>query len=99
MKQFEKKKRIGLKNEKLVLKAIANVKEEIEGYKVVSYSEIARELGEYPVVVRDAAKRLEEKGILEIKESFALFGTMKKRGFKIKNTLYLNEKGGKFERK
>jgi len=99
MKQYEKKKRIGLKNEKLVLKAIANVTEEIEGYKVASYSEIARELGKNQVVVRDAAKRLEEKGILEIKESFALFGTMKKRGFKIKNTLYFNEKGGKFKRK
>ena len=93
MKQYEKKRQTGLKNEKLVLKAIANVKEEIEGYKVASYSEIARELGENPVVVRDTAKRLEGKGLIEIKESFALFGTLKKKGFKIKNTLYLNEKG------
>ena len=85
MKQFEKKKQIGLKNEKLVLKAITNLKEEIEGYKVASYSEIARELGKNPTVIRDAAKRLKEKGVLEIKESFALFGTMKKKGFKIKN--------------
>ena len=99
MKQYEKKKRIGLKNEKIVLNAIANVKEEIEGYKVVSYSELARELGKNPVVVRDAAKRLEGKGLIEIKESFALFGTLKKKGFKIKNTLYLNEKGGKNARK
>ena len=99
MKQFEKKKRIGLKNEKLILEAIANVKEEIEGYKVASYSKLARELGKNQVVVRDAAKRLEKKGVLEIKESFALFGTLKKKGFKIKNTLYLNEKGGKFKRK
>jgi len=83
MKQFERKRRIGLKNEEIVLNAIANVKDEIEGYKVVSYSKLARELGKNPAVVRDAAKRLEGKGLIEVKESFALFGSMHKRGIKI----------------
>jgi len=73
---------LGQKNEKRVLREIKKFPI-VDGYYVVSYTEIAKKLGINPVVVRDTVKRLEKKELIEVKQSYALFGSMFKRGIKI----------------
>jgi len=83
MSYLQKKKKIALKNEELVVKAILKYGEDIEGYKVISYTDIARRIKRSAGAVYQAIKRLEEKNKLEQRKSFALFGSMNKTGFKI----------------
>ncbi|AZV46870.1 hypothetical protein C3L23_06160 [Nautilia sp. PV-1] len=82
--RIRKIRKEALKNEKIVTDAIKKYGKDIEGYKVISYSELGKITGLHPGVVRDVCKRLEKRDELEIKESFALFGTLMLKGFKIK---------------
>jgi len=82
--RIRKIRKEALKNEKIVTDAIKKYGKDIEGYKVISYSKIAKKLNKSPVLVRDACLRMREKGELEIKESYALFGTLHMKGFKFK---------------
>jgi DNA-binding Lrp family transcriptional regulator len=69
--------------EKRVLKAIKKA-QIVEGYYVISYTALARELGISYTAVVNAIKRLHRKDIIEeIKKSFGLFGSMFKIGIKI----------------
>jgi len=79
---LKEKQKKALENEMKVLRAI---KEEpvIEGYFVISYSELARKIGMNISTFANAIRRLERKGAIEIKESVAMFGSMYKRGIKI----------------
>ena len=83
---------IAKKNEEKVLKAIKTLPKQ-EEYFVATYTELAKVTNMNNRTTADVVKRLERKGLIEVRKSFALFGSMHKRGFKIKNTLYLSEKG------
>ena len=73
---------IARKYEREILEVIPTLQKQDE-YFVASYAEISRRTGINQTCVRTAMKKLERKGLIEVKESFALFGTMQKRGFKI----------------
>ena len=79
---LKEKQKKALENE---LKTLRAIKKEpvIEGYFVISYSELARKIGMHVSTFVNAVRRLERKGIIKIKESVALFGSMYKRGIKI----------------
>ena len=73
-------------NEKKVLKAIKKLPKQDE-YFVGSLSEIARLAGVPQGSITAAIRRLEKKELIEVKESIALFGTLHKRGIKIKGKI------------
>ena len=55
----------------------------IEGYYVPSYTKIAEKLGIRDSAVSYILRKLEEEGLVEIKQS-AIFGSLQRRGIKIK---------------
>jgi len=72
----------GLINEGKVLKVIPTFPT-VNGYYLVTYKEIADKLGMSHNTVYGVMNRLHTKNKIEIKESYALFNTMKKKGVKI----------------
>jgi len=69
-------------NEKLILEAIKAFPRVGEYYEV-SYVTLANK-SEVPYgSISNILKRLQRKDLIEVKESFAMFGSMKKKGIKI----------------
>ena len=54
----------------------------IEGYYVPNYTRIAEKLGMRDSAVSYILRKLEEEGLVEIKQS-AIFGSLQRRGIKI----------------
>ena len=75
-------RRKGILNERKVLRAIKSFPKEDE-YFVVTYKAISDKTGLSEGAVRGAVKRLEKKGLVEIKTSFAMFGSMLKKGIHV----------------
>ena len=69
-------------NEKLVLEAIKTFPKVGEYYEV-SYVTLANKTGIARGSISYIIKRLERKNLIEVKESFAMFGSMLKKGIKI----------------
>jgi len=80
--RVKKIKKTALINEKLVAEAVKKYGKDVDGYKVIQYADIAKRLNKNPVVVRDACLRLQERGEIEIKKSFAMFGSVKVQGIR-----------------
>jgi len=73
---------IARENERKILNAIKTCKKQ-DGYFVVSYKELSEKSGVSYGSIRNIIKRLLRKGNIEIRESYALFGSMFKKGIKI----------------
>ena len=58
----------------------------IDGYYVPHYTKIAKKLGITDSVVSYTLRKLEEEGLVEIRQS-AIFGSLRKRGIKIKGEI------------
>ena len=69
-------------NERLVLETI-KLFPQVNGYYEVSYVTLANKSGVPYGSISNIIKRLQKKGIIEVKQSFAMFGSMMKRGIKI----------------
>jgi len=70
-------------NERKVLKAIKTFPK-VKGYYVVNYSKIGEKLNMRGSLVRQVVNRLLRKNLIEeVRESVALFGSMRVRGIKI----------------
>jgi len=82
-------------NEKLVLEAIKTFPR-VEEYYEVSYVTLANKSGVPYGSISNIIKRLQRKGFIEVKQSFAMFGSMMKRGIKIKYTPNRARKGVNF---
>jgi len=78
-----KAKELALKNEKALLEAIKAFPKVGEEYYEVSYVTLANKSGVPYGSISNIIKRLQKKGIIEVKASFAMFGSMMKRGIKI----------------
>ena len=75
-------RRKGILNERKVLRAIKTFPKVGEYYEV-SYVTLANKTGIARGSISYIIKRLERKNLIEVKESFALFGSMLKKGIKI----------------
>ena len=73
---------LALKNEKALLEAIKAFPKKGEYYEV-SYVTLANKSGIARGSISAILKRLERKEMIEVKTSFAMFGSMKKKGIKI----------------
>ena len=80
------------RNDEKTLKAIKTFPK-MEGYYVVSFAELAKKVGVRRGSMPHIIKRLERKDLIEVKESYALFGTLHKRGIKINIPLIKRERG------
>jgi len=74
---------LALKNEKALLEAIKAFPKVGGEYYEVSYVTLANKSGVPYGSISNIIKRLERKKMIEAKTSFAMFGSMKKKGIKI----------------